>query len=198
MRLRPALLAPGSAALLDSLVAQTAVAGQPAPEGEPVDQAMIQLSQVLVRQVGVAAPAAATVQRVLSAYEAEDLIDVEGTAGDPGSVALLLTSGPADGMPADQAEAQNRAVIGLARQLDARSRGAVVAGGLDATEDGGVLRALRDDAGLSDRIGSVDGADTPTGRTAVVLALQEQVVGGSGSYGTGPRTDGPLPEPVAS
>jgi hypothetical protein len=197
VRLRPGLLAPDSATLLDGLVAQAAVPGQPLPEGEPVDQAMTQLSQVLVRQAGVAAPAAATVQRVLAAYEGEDLIDVEGTADTPGSMALLLTAGTPTSVDPGLATAQSRALLVLARQLDARSRGAVVAGPLDATEDSGLLRVLRDDTGLSDRLGSVDGADTPTGRNAVVLALAEQVRGGSGSYGTGPRADSPVPEPAS-
>lgn len=197
VRLRPGLLAPDSAALLDGLVAQAAVPGQTVPDGVPVDRAMVQLSQVLVRQSGVAAPAAATIQRVLAAYEGEDLIDVEGAAETPGSIAVLLTSGPAAGAAAEAAAEQSRALLVLARQLDARSRGMVVAGPLAATQDNGLLRALRDDAGLSDRLGSVDGADGPTGRNGVVLALEEQVAGGSGSYGTGPGAEAPVPEPAS-
>ena len=49
------------------------------------------------------------------------------------------------------------------------------------------------DLGLpTEAVSSVDGADRPPGRLAVVAALREQAAGGAGQYGTGPGNEGPL------
>lgn len=201
VRLRPGLLDPANGQLLDDLVAQVAVPGAPLPEGEPVDRAVVQLAQVLVARPGVAPPSAETVGRVLAAYQGEDLVDVEGPTDRPATVAVLLSGDPdadpaaLEGEAGDAAAEQVRALLGLARALDTRSSGAVVAGGPAAADEGGLLAALRDDNGVADRVSSVDAADTPTGRLALVLALQEQAAGGAGAYGSGPGADAVLPDP---
>ncbi len=200
VRLRPGLLDPANAQLVDDLVAQVAVPGAELPEGEPVDQAVAQLAQVLVQQPGAEAPSAQTLGRVLAAYQGEDLLDVEGELDEPGTLAVLLVGDPAseapDGAAAEAATEKNRVLLGLARALDVRSGGAVVAGAAASAQDGGVVAALRDDNGIADRVSSVDAADTPTGRLALVLALQEQQGGGSGAYGAGPGAEAPLPDPA--
>ncbi|MCW2605364.1 MAG: hypothetical protein JWO60_57 [Frankiales bacterium] len=191
VRLRPALLDPANRQLLSDLVATAAVPGQDLPDGEPLEQAASQLSQVLVRRAG-SEPAAGTARRVLSAYAGEDLLDVEGSPDAPGTLAVLLT-GPAP--QGEDAEAQTRALLGLARTLDVSSSGAVVAGPPASATGEGLLAAVREDGATSDRVSSVDAADTAVGRLAVVLALQEQQTGGSGSYGSAAGVDGPLPTP---
>ncbi|MCW2776876.1 MAG: hypothetical protein JWN17_601 [Frankiales bacterium] len=202
VRLRPALLDPASSQKLDDLVAQVAVPGATVPDGEPVDQAVAQLSQVLLTRPGTAAPRPETVQRVLAAYQSEDLVDVEGAAAQPATLALLLTGDPATAVPSgaagDALQARERTLVELARALDVHGSGTVVAGSAAAVRPGGLLAALRDDSAATDRVSSVDAADTPTGRLGVVLALREQQAGGSGSYGSGTGVDGPLPSPVPS
>lgn len=202
VRLRPALFDPVNTALLTDLVARVALPGVEAPSGPPVDQALSQLSQVLVHRTGAPAPAAATAQRVLAAYSAEDLIDVEGAAGAGGSLAVVLAAEPvrepAQPVDAKLATEQARALVGLGRTLDARSTGAVLAGSsavatAAAAEDSAV-QVLRSDAGAADRVSTVDGADTAAGRLAVVLALAEQRAGRSGAYGSGPGADAALPD----
>lgn len=216
VRLRPGLFDAGNAQLVDDLVAQVAVPGAELPEGEPVDQAVAQLAQVLVQRPGVEPPTAQTLSRVLGAYQGEDLVDVEGELDEPGTLAVLLvgtvdgqagrSAGPTAPTPgtvdpadaedaADAADTRVRALLGLARALDVGSSGAVVAGSLATADDGGVVAALRDDNGVADRVSSVDAADTPTGRLAVVLALQEQRAGGAGAYGSGSGAEAPLPDP---
>lgn len=200
VRLQPALLAPASNQLLEDLVARVAVAGADLPEGEPVDRAVAQLAQVLVRRPGVAAPSGDTIRRVLSAYQGEDLLTVQGSTDPPGTLAIVFTGPPPSTPPTvetgEAAAAAARAVVGLARALDSRGSGAVVAGPIAAADDRGTLQVLRDDNAASDRVSSVDSADTPSGRLALVLALQEQVAGGSGAYGSGRGADAPVPQPT--
>lgn len=202
VRLQPALLDPASGALLTDLVAAAAVAGEPAPEGEPVDQAAQQLASVLVREPGTeGGQPAAEVERVLAAYAGEDLLEVDGAVSQPATAVVVLVGAPpasTEGEEAEAAAVRTRALLGLARALDARSGGAVVAGPVDAGAEGGVLQALRDDAGAAEDVASVSGVETPIGRLATVLALAEQIAGGSGAYGTGPGAEVPLPELAAA
>ncbi len=161
VRLRPALFDPANGQQVADLVAQVAVPGADLPEGEPLEQALAQLAQVLVRRSG-AVPAADDARRVLSAYQGEELLEVEGAPDQPGTLALLLTGAPAAGTAAaggrDAAEARTRALLGLARALDVRSSGAVVAGPPEAAAGAGLLLALREDGATSDRVSSVDAA----------------------------------------
>jgi hypothetical protein len=84
-------------------------------------------------------------------------------------------------------------VLTLARALDARSDGVVVTGPASSAEPGGLVRSLRDDGDLSERVSSVDVADTVYGRVTVVLALDEQDAGGSGRYGQGAGSEAAAP-----
>ena len=88
---------------------------------------------------------------------------------------------------------RQRAVLTLARALDDRSSGVVVAGPVSSADQGGLLQALRSDNDLREQVSSVDAADTPYGRVAVVLALGEQRTGGAGRYGEGPGSEAAVP-----
>lgn len=120
-----------------------------------------------------------------------DELDAVRLAGDPGLLADLavVVSGPSDADP----RAAEPALTGLLAALDAGSLGAVLAGPGDAT--GGALRWVRDAASRL-RVGTtstVDSLDGHAGAAAVVLALAEQVAGGSGHYGLGRGAGGVVP-----
>ena len=195
VRLRPALLDQANRQQLDDLVAQVAVPGADLPEGEPLDRAVAQLAQVLVSSA--AAPDADVTGRVLGAYAGQGLVDVEGDVA-PATLAVLLTGDTRADVAEQDGEARDRALLGLVRGLDLGSSGAVVAGLPGSAGEDGLLGALRADGAMTDRVSSVDAADTPTGRLAVVLALQEQRGGGSGAYGYGPGSDAALPAVAAA
>jgi hypothetical protein len=202
VRLRPALLDPANAALLDDLVAREVVPGLDLPSGQPAVRAVAQLAQVLVRAPGASALPAQTARRVLAAYSGEDLVDVDGAVEPPGSLVVLLggdpPAAPAAGAATDAATARGKVLLALARALDARGGGTVVAGTTGAAQPGGLVAVVRGDNGVSDRVSTVDGADTALGRLAVVLALQQQVQGSAGAYGSGAGAQAPLPSPSPS
>ncbi|HVE74163.1 MAG TPA: copper transporter [Mycobacteriales bacterium] len=197
VQLREALLDPGSSRLLDDLVTKVRTPGLTLPEGEPVDRAAVQLAAALVRRPGTTPLTADAAAGVLAAYREADLVDVDAPAGaaavSTATLAVIVTGSPEGGPLDADGESRRRAVLSVARALEIRSRGVVVAGPVDAAKEGGVLQALRADGELGAQITSVDSADTDAGGIAVVLALREQANGGAGSYGSGPGADAAVP-----
>jgi hypothetical protein len=57
----------------------------------------------------------------------------------------------------------------------------------------GVLRA---DSANNSIVSTVDDVDTAAGRVTTVLALQQQLNGKAGAYGTAGNAASPVPEPV--
>jgi len=201
LRLRGDLLDPDKNQVIDDLVAQVAPAGVTLPEGAPSDSAAVELAAALVAKSGAAALGEDAAAKVLGGFTGADLVQWQAPAGqkspatEPATMAVVVTGG-SDGKPLDDAgQQQQRAVLTLARALDDRSQGVVVAGPLSAAGQGGLLQALRDDNGLRDQVSSVDVADTPYGQVTVVLALDEQETGGSGRYGEGPGAEAAAPSP---
>ena len=192
--LRPDLLDPAKAAVVDDVVARVAPAGLDLNGKGTVASAATELAAALLRPAGSGggvSPAAAA--EVLGGFQERDLVDADANLGARASLAVLLTGDPV--LSADPAGPTSRTqgLLQVAAALDAAGRGAVVAGPLSGADPGGVLRALRDDAGLSARVSSVDGVDRPPGRIAAVYALREQAEGNAGRYGSGPGSQAALP-----
>lgn len=108
---------------------------------------------------------------------------------------LALVIAPSTPYSYKGADIDGEALISLTSALDAGGRGGVLAGPPTAAREGGLIAALRDSA-AGDKVSSVDTADTPAGQVVTVLALQSEVGGRSGRYGTGPDAAGFLPSPV--
>lgn len=101
----------------------------------------------------------------------------------PGNLVVILAGGDPD-------SADNGRGSVLARfcgAIDRRGAGAVLAGRGAATIGEGAVSIVRSDAGLAAAVSTVDNVDRPIGRITTVLALQEQLRGGAGRYGTGPK-----------
>ncbi|GAA3243321.1 copper transporter [Actinocorallia longicatena] len=98
------------------------------------------------------------------------------------------------------AAADNKALISLTSALDANNRGTVAAGDTGSAGTNGFLSALRSSK-ASDTVSSADAADRVSGQNVVVLALDAEMDGKSGKYGTVSGDNGflpnPLPTPVA-
>ena len=197
VRLRPDLSDPARQPQLGALLDAVTLPGLDLGGADtPADRAAVVLAASLVRSPGQEADlGAAEAATVLQAFAQADLVDVEGEGelGPRSTLAVVLGEAP-DPVPDPQADPRQTAlVVAVAEALDTAGAGAVVAAPLAATEDGGVLRAVRNDGALSARLTTVDGVERPAGRLALVFALREQTAGGAGRYGTGPGATGPLP-----
>ncbi len=200
VRLREDLLDPAKGQVLDDLVADVAPAGLTLPEGTPADRAAVVLAAALVRTPGADGLSGDAAAKIVGAFTAADLIDVQAAprGTERATLVVLLTDKGAGKELDEPAVQRQRSELGLARALDRRSAGLVVAGPDSAADLGGLIKALRDDDALSDAVSSVDAADSPTGRLVVVLALAEQASGSSGRYGQGPGAQAGAPTATAN
>ncbi|SDE51882.1 Copper transport outer membrane protein, MctB [Blastococcus fimeti] len=151
------------------------------------------LAQVLMVPPGGVAPDTAATSSVLAGLPALEVLTTDSDSVSPANVALVLTAGEFTG---EQAAERNETLVELLTALDAAGSGVVVAGDAAAARENGLIGAVRDDAGTSAAISTVDNIGSPAGRISTVLALRAETEGTSGAYGTGEDTQ-PVP-PVRS
>jgi hypothetical protein len=118
---------------------------------------------------------------------------VQGLA--PAQLAIVLTGGAQTG---DSAGDRATMLANFATQLQHAGSGAVLAGGDGSATGSGAIGVVRADNSANSVLSTVDDMDTAAGRIVTVLALQEQVQGKSGAYGTAGNANAPAPEPSAS
>jgi hypothetical protein len=112
-----------------------------------------------------------------------------------GRATLAVVIAPSSPYTGKTTDGYNKALISLAGALDGADRGTVVAGPSTATQDGGLISALRD-SGTANRVSTVDAADRASGQVVVVLALDAELTGKSGAYGVGAGVNNYLPTPA--
>jgi hypothetical protein len=102
----------------------------------------------------------------------------------PAQLAVVVTGGNTG------ADDGNRGAIvaRFAGGLDGRGAGTVLAGRTGAADGNGAVAVVRADAALSSGVSTVDNVDREAGRITTTLALQEQLDGVAGRYGTGPNS----------
>ncbi|HEY4460712.1 MAG TPA: copper transporter [Pseudonocardiaceae bacterium] len=116
-----------------------------------------------------------------------------GAQIQPAQLALVLTGGTETGNdPADRAAM----LAEFAAQVQRSGAGTVLAGGSGSAGGSGAVGVLRADSANNSIVSSVDDVDTAAGRVTTVLALQQQLNGKAGAYGTAGNASSPVPEPV--
>lgn len=109
----------------------------------------------------------------------------------------LLPAAASDDTAGDPVALQRATqLVELAASIDERSGGAVLTtpepsvGSVDVSP----VSVAREDSGLSDGLSTVDGPQQAVARGQVVLALQEQLAGGSGHYGVAEDATSAIPD----
>ncbi|HEX3782695.1 MAG TPA: copper transporter [Pseudonocardiaceae bacterium] len=116
-----------------------------------------------------------------------------GAQVQPAQLALVLTGGAETGNdPADRAAM----LAQFATQVQRSGAGTVLAGGAGSAGGSGAIGVVRADSAANSILSTVDNADTAAGRVVTVLALQSQLNGHSGAYGTAGNAASPVPEPT--
>ena len=148
------------------------------------------LGGVLLARDGVAPVSHDDADSVLTGLASAGFVR-SGTPAGAANLVLMLTGGAQDGVDAaDSAAVYAR----LAAQLDLAGSGAVLAGADGSAGATGAVGVARADPGVVSRLSTVDDVQSGAGRVAAVLALQEQLDGRAGSYGTGSgASDGAAP-----
>lgn len=88
-------------------------------------------------------------------------------------------------------------LVTLAQFFGQRGAGTVVAGSTAGSGSGSAIDVMRS-GGRAGKMSSVDNADTTIGQIVVAWALDQQLHGGSGSYGTGSGASQAAPSPAPS
>ncbi|RDI59659.1 copper transporter [Nocardia pseudobrasiliensis] len=103
----------------------------------------------------------------------------------PAQLAVVVTGSGA------KADLNNRgSIIGrFAGGLRGRGAGVVLAGRAGAADGAGPIAVVRADSRLADTVTTVDNIDREIGRITTALGLSEQLGGGAGRYGTGPKAN---------
>lgn len=113
----------------------------------------------------------------------------------PAQLAVVLTGGAQAGSSAgDRATMLAR----FATQLQKSGAGTVLAGGVGSATGSGPVGVVRADSSANSILSTVDDANTAAGRVVTVLALQDQLNGRPGAYGTAGNASAPAPVPAAS
>lgn len=198
VRLQDSLLDPTQDQFLGTLADKVAVSGRPLPNAAGAVRALALLADVLVTNSQRSPVPRAAAAKVLAAYDAGNLLSVSGDQPQPASLAIMLAAPAPTSGDASAAQQQDSLLTTFARSLDHDSTGTVIAGPAAADATGGLLDAARGDKTLRANVSTVDGTDTPSGIIATILAAAEQAAGRSGSYGSGPGADAPLPSPASS
>ena len=129
---------------------------------------------------------------VLSGFETAEYISRSGNPAARATLAVVIApSTPLTGRGAAQ---DNAALVALAAALDEYGRGAVLVGPYSSGGRDGLVKALRD-SDATERVSTVDAADTAPGRVVSVLALEQELAGRTGRYGTAPGARDFLPTP---
>lgn len=113
----------------------------------------------------------------------------------PAQLAIVLTGGA---QPGETAGDRATMLANFATQLQKSGAGTVLAGGTGSATGSGPLGVVRAVSSQSSILSTVDDTNTAAGRIVTVLALQEQLSGKAGSYGTAGNATAPAPQTPTS
>ncbi|MEW2507542.1 copper transporter [Amycolatopsis sp. CA-161197] len=108
----------------------------------------------------------------------------------PAQLAIVLTGAQQTGEGAGDRAAT---IARFATQLDRSGAGTVLAGDPGSADGSGPIGVVRADTSATSILSTVDNVDSAAGRVATLLALREQLDGGSGRYGIGGNAQAPAP-----
>ncbi|WIM68783.1 copper transporter [Corynebacterium breve] len=184
---------------LKSIVANTLPAGAQLSEDKmaPGVHAGESLGAALMYDPETSEPIASVDDRalVLQTLREDGYIDYEDGTIRPAQ-GIILVSGDSDG--AGEGSFAAKMLVDVATALDSRGNAVVLAGRIHSASDDGAIGILRADADGAGKVSTVDSVDRVWGQMATVLALREQIDGGSGSYGAAASAEASSPAPVAA
>ncbi|MDV2475410.1 copper transporter [Rhodococcus zopfii] len=144
------------------------------------------LGAVLLVDPGTGQPRSTPEERTLAltTLRSGGFVSFEDGTVEPAQAAIVVTG---DGGGGEEGSGNRGALLArFAATFDTRGAGTVLAGRPGAATGNGPVAVVRADTALSAGLSTVDNLDREAGRITTVLALQEQLAGGAGRYGTGP------------
>lgn len=193
---------PATQQALTTLAQQLATPGTTLDQGaSPISQAGQVLAGAILTRDAPGQPVAgqhdSAATAVLAGFAARGFLTVSNPPPARATLAVVvIPDSPPTASPTNRA---SQALVTLALQFEQAGEGTVVAGSTAGAGSGSAIDVMRT-LGRTGKMSSVDNADTPIGQIVVIQALDQQLTGGSGSYGTlaSAGAAGPSPAPSPS
>ncbi|HEX3593096.1 MAG TPA: copper transporter [Pseudonocardiaceae bacterium] len=131
----------------------------------------------------------------LSALASAGFIKPAAANAQPAQLAVVLTGGAQTGPTAGDNATM---LANFATQLAKTSAATVLAGTAGSANGNGPLGVVRATPAATQALSTVDNTNTAAGRVVTILALQKQLAGTPGAYGTAANAQSPAPNPTAS
>jgi hypothetical protein len=184
-------VSPGENATLLDLAEQSlntaAISGLPA-NSDGVETSSALLAAALVDHTPAVSAASRT--QILKEYEADKYITVHGDVTGPAEAVVFLAPQPYED---SNSSTENQDMVTVVGQF--QKAGPIVVGSAGAAGSGNVIGSVTGDASLSKTVSTVDNVDTPEGRVAAVLALNERLFyNKTGHYGLASSATSLLPK----
>ena len=182
---------------LDELAGQLKPGDMAFPQGAGAyDKAAAVLASALVtKDAASTGREDASAAAILAGFRQAGYVTTTGKPGQHATLAVMIA--PSSLYAYDGGDTDNKALLSLAAALDGAGRGTVVGGPSTSVQEGGLIAALRD-SDIDKTVSSQDTVDTASGQVVTILALQNELGGKAGRYGTGSGVNGYLPSPVPS
>ncbi|WP_019633705.1 copper transporter [Actinomadura atramentaria] len=182
-------------ATVDELATQLKPAGTAFPsDADPYAKAGAVLASALVtRDAAGIGREDASGSAILGGFQQAGYLTLSGKPAQHATLAVMVA--PSSPYTYSGGDAANKALLAVTGALDRAGRGTVVGGPQQAAQEGGLITALRD-SDTDKSVSAVDTADTASGQVVTILALQNELSGKSGQYGTGSGVSGYLPSPA--
>jgi hypothetical protein len=180
---------------VDELAGQLKPASMAFPQsaGAYEKAAAVLASALVTRDAAATGREDASGASIMAGFRQAGYVTSSGKPGQHATLAVMIA--PSSLYAYEGGDVDNRALLSLAAALDGTGRGAVVGGPSTAAQKGGLIAALRD-SDTAKSVSSQDTVDTASGQVVTILALQNELGGRSGRYGTGSGVNGYLPSPV--
>jgi hypothetical protein len=190
-------VSPATQEQLGQLAQQFAPAGVTL-QGTPLAQASQVIAGAILTRDGPGQPVAgqrdSASAALLSGFAAGSFLTISGHPDARATLAVVVI--PENPPPPNGPDTASRGLVAFAQQLDQAGQGTVVAGSVAGSGQGSAIDVMR--SGEAGHLSSVDDADHMIGQIVVVQALDEQLRGASGAYGSTSSATmaGPSPAPT--
>jgi hypothetical protein len=180
---------------IDELAGQLKPGDMAFPQGAGAYEkaAAVLASAVVTKDAASTGREDASAAAVLAGFRQAGYVTTSGKPGQHATLAVMIA--PSSLYAYEGGDTDNKALLALAAGLDGAGRGTVLGGPSTAVAEGGLIAALRD-SDTDKTVSSQDTVDTASGQVVTILALQNELGGKAGRYGTGSGVNGYLPSPV--
>ncbi|WKD61118.1 Copper transporter MctB precursor [Corynebacterium ciconiae DSM 44920] len=194
IKLDEKFFSPEGADKLKSIITNTLPAGAQLSEErmDPGYHAGEALAQALLRKPDSEEGRASDADRdaLLEALKEAGYVDFDDGGFTPAAAVVILSG---DSQDSEEGAVAAKNIAEFAEAMDGGEGATVLAGRYSAAAENGPVGIARDTAEIAETVTTVDSINRSYARMSVVLAVKQQLEGGSGAYGAAPNAEAAHP-----